>query len=347
MNRSQDDIYMQRALQLAQNGAGYVAPNPMVGAVIVYEGRIIGEGWHQKYGEAHAEVNAINSVQPQDRPLLSSSTMYVTLEPCSHYGKTPPCADLLVQEQLKRVVICNNDPHKLVAGKGIERLHNAGIEVETGVLEAEGRELNRRFFTFHEQNRPYIFLKWAQSADGYFTKDNRQQHWITGEQSRKLVHRWRSEEAAILVGTQTALTDNPKLDTRYWPIGNTPLRIVLDKNLRLPHTLNLFDGTTPTLIVTEQKQEHPVETLQLAFDGNILETLLNILHQRGIQSILVEGGAQLLNSFIRAGLWDEARVFHGTPTWGNGIVAPTLNSEACHMEMVGADRLYTYKNKAC
>lgn len=348
MSLDVDIKFMQRALELAQNGAGQVAPNPMVGAVVVHNNRIIGEGWHQHYGGPHAEVNAINAVQDKDRHLLKESTIYVNLEPCSHHGKTPPCADLLVGESLKRVVIANADPHKLVAGKGIERLQKAGIEVTAGILEAEGRELNKRFFTYHEKQRPYIILKWAQSADGFFSKDNKEQHWITGELSRKLVHKWRSEEDAILVGTQTALADNPKLDTRLWPGGKTPLRLVLDKELMLPKDLELFNGKQPTVVVSERSGSViNADIWQLPFDDLLLPALLKELYQHDVQSLIIEGGAQLLNSFIEMDLWDEARVFHGTAVWTKGIKAPILPKEPHFMEMVGHDRLYWFKNKVC
>lgn len=348
MSLDVDIKFMQRALELAQNGAGQVAPNPMVGAVVVHHNRIIGEGWHQKYGGPHAEVNAINAVQDKDRHLLKESTIYVNLEPCSHHGKTPPCADLLVRESLKRVVIANSDPHKLVAGKGVERLQKAGIEVATGVLEAEGKELNKRFFTYHEKQRPYIILKWAQSADGFFTKDSKEQYWITGEQSRKLVHKWRSEEEAIIVGTQTALADNPKLDTRLWPGGKAPLRLVLDKELKLPKDLELFNEKQPTVIVSELSGSViNADIWQLPFDDSLLPSLLKELYQHDVQSLIVEGGAQLLNSFIELDLWDEARVFQGTAVWTKGIKAPILPQEPHFMEMVGHDRLYWFKNKVC
>ena len=235
---------MRRALELAENGRGQVSPNPLVGCVIEHHGKIIGEGWHQKYGEAHAEVNAVNSVK--DKSLLKEACVYVSLEPCAHFGKTPPCADLLVENQVKKVVICNTDPNPLVAGKGIVKLREAGIEVETGILEKEGLELNKRFFHYLEKKRPYIILKWAETADGFIARKNFDSKWISNTLSRKLVHKWRTEEDAILVGTNTALYDNPQLNARDWT-GNNPVRIVIDRHLKLPADLHLFDEQIPTI----------------------------------------------------------------------------------------------------
>ncbi len=233
-----DELFMQRAIELAQLGIGAVSPNPRVGCLVVHDNKIIGEGWHQKFGEAHAEVNAINSVK--DLSLLKESTIYVNLEPCSHEGKTPPCSDLLIKHQVKKVVIANTDTNPLVAGRGVEKLKKAGIAIMTGVLEKEGRELNRRFFTFMEKKRPYIILKWAQTSDGFIAQKNFESKWITNELSRQLVHRWRSEEDAVLVGTRTASHDNPSLTVRDWS-GRNPTRIVIDRFLRLNDKLQLFD----------------------------------------------------------------------------------------------------------
>lgn len=348
-NHPTDEQYMQRALQLAALGAGHVAPNPMVGAVIVHNHVIIGEGWHREYGQAHAEVNAVASVKAEHKALLPESTMYVTLEPCSHHGKTPPCADLLVRERFKRVVICNSDPNPLVAGNGLHRLRNAGIKVDLGVLELDGAELNRRFFHHIQKKRPYIILKWAQSADGFITKDNDEQHWITGTEARTLVHRWRSEEAAILVGSGTALVDNPKLDVRLWPGGKAPLRILLDSKARTPLTHNLLDRSVPTWWVTDNSINidplpHEIKHLTLNFDDHVLPQLFGELMKAGIQSVLVEGGAKTQQYFIDHNLWDEARVFSGTPVWGKGVAAPSLGTEPISDEMVGADRLYRFRN---
>jgi diaminohydroxyphosphoribosylaminopyrimidine deaminase/5-amino-6-(5-phosphoribosylamino)uracil reductase len=293
---------MLRALQLAEIGRGNVSPNPMVGCVIVHNDLIIGEGWHKKYGDWHAEVNAVNAVT--DKSLLSEATAYVTLEPCSHFGKTPPCADLLVKHQLKRVVICNFDPFPLVAGKGIKKLQEAGIEVVTGVLEEKGRALNARFFTVVEKHRPYIILKWAESEDGFIAGENFEQIKISNSLSHKLSHKWRSEEDAIMVGTNTALFDNPKLNVREWT-GKNPVRIVIDKNARLPKNLHLFDGSIKTIIMSNPTQ-------------------FEELNQEKIQSIIVEGGTKLLQSFIDAQLFDEIRVFRSQNQLRKGVLAPIL-----------------------
>lgn len=320
-----DEQYMQRCLQLAALGAGHVAPNPMVGAVLVYDGRIIGEGYHQQYGQAHAEVNCLASVQPQDRPLIQHSTMYVSLEPCAHFGKTPPCADRLITEKVKRVVIACRDSYAEVDGKGMQKIQTAGIDVTIGVLEKEALQLNRRFFTYHQQQRPYIILKWAQSADGYIGETEKNIA-ISNAVSNRLVHRWRSEEAAILVGTNTALTDNPQLNNRYWQ-GPSPLRVVIDKRLRIPASHHLLNDAQPTLLFNcqLQKKQGNKEWIQLKDDVHFLPQLLQVLHSRGIQSVLIEGGSKLLQSVIDAQLWDEARIITNTALLlGNGVPAPTI-----------------------
>lgn len=296
----------------------------MVGCVIVYEGKIIGEGFHQQYGGPHAEVNAINSVK--DKKLLSESTVYVSLEPCAHFGKTPPCANLLVEHQVKKVIISNVDPNPLVSGKGIEILTNAGVEVEAGLLEQDGLELNKRFFKSIREKKPYIILKWAQTADGFIARDDFDSKWISNKISRKLVHKWRSEEDAILVGTNTAQYDNPSLNVRDW-VGDNPKRIVIDRHLRLDKTLNLFDQTIPTVcynLKSSSSQEN-LEYVQLSEENFMLE-LLQDLHQRDIRSLIIEGGASTLNEFIKEGLWDEARVFTAPVTFGSGIRAPLLTN---------------------
>jgi diaminohydroxyphosphoribosylaminopyrimidine deaminase/5-amino-6-(5-phosphoribosylamino)uracil reductase len=290
---------MLRAMELAQLGIGMVSPNPRVGCVIVADGRIIGEGWHQKYGDAHAEVNAVHSVE--DKTLLKGSTVFVNLEPCSHFGKTPPCADLLVQHQVKRVVISNLDVNPLVAGKGIEKLRSAGIEVLTGMLEQQGEELNQRFFTFFKKKRPYIILKWAQTADGFLARSNFDSKWISNQYARQLVHKWRAEEDAVLVGTGTAAHDNPSLTVRDWS-GRNPKRIVIDRFLRLPKTLHLFDQSADTICYNLLKQE---EKNHLVFaklsEKDFIRDLVNDLHARNVQSIIVEGGAQTLQLFLDGG----------------------------------------------
>ncbi|GAB4037434.1 bifunctional diaminohydroxyphosphoribosylaminopyrimidine deaminase/5-amino-6-(5-phosphoribosylamino)uracil reductase RibD [Spirosoma gilvum] len=355
-----ENPFMLRALELATLGRGHVSPNPMVGCVIVHDqkgqieppfGRIIGEGWHQRYGEAHAERNAILSVRPEDAHLLPESTAYVTLEPCSHYGKQPPCADLLIERTIGRVICCNDDPNPLVAGQGFAKLRSAGILVETGVMEEQGRQVNARFFTFFEKKRPYIILKWAETTDGLIGAEGGQPVKISGDLAHRLVHRWRSEEDAIMVGTNTARNDNPRLNTRLWP-GKNPVRIVFDRNLTLPSNFHLFDGSQPTIVyhqsIQERKSERVKEracvshSLFHSFTLSLLDTLQD-LHQRGIQSVLVEGGAKLLQSFISEGLWDEMRVFRSPGMLGKGIKAPGVQGKLVSREQVGADELSIYQ----
>lgn len=316
------EMFMLRAIELAELGRGAVSPNPMVGCVLVHEDRIIGEGYHQNYGEAHAEVNAIHSVKNPE--LLSEATAYVTLEPCAHFGKTPPCANLLVEKGIKSVVIATIDSNPQVGGKGVEILKNAGIEVTIGVLEKEARSQNRRFFTQINLKRPYVILKWAQTRDGFVARDDYSSKWISNTGSRQLVHRWRAEEDAILVGKNTAHFDNPTLNVRDWS-GKDPLRLVIDSRLELSQDLNLFDGTIPTLCYNVLKSEktEQLEWVKLPINFAVKD-ILEDLYQRGIQSLIVEGGAFLLNKFIDSELWDEARVFTGQSEFGQGIAAPVL-----------------------
>ena len=354
---------MLRALQLATLGRGHVSPNPLVGCVIENQGRIIGEGWHQRYGEAHAERNAILSVRTEDEHLLPESTAYVTLEPCSHYGKQPPCADLLIERKIGRVVCCNDDPFLLVAGRGFAKLRSAGIPVEVGLLAEQGRTMNRRFFTFVEQKRPYIILKWAETNDGFIAKAGGKPVQISGPLSQRLVHKWRSEEDAIMVGTNTARTDNPRLNVRLWPSvdspgvdspsvdspgvdspGKNPTRIVIDRNLSLPPDLHLFDGSQPTIVF------HRIDNKPIPERPNVIYSItqsldhsIQDLHQRQIQSVLVEGGTALLQSFLDAGLWDEMRVFRSPMMLGSGIKAPTVRGTTISREMSGADELTIYR----
>jgi diaminohydroxyphosphoribosylaminopyrimidine deaminase/5-amino-6-(5-phosphoribosylamino)uracil reductase len=323
---SAEEMFMVRAIELAKLGMGNVAPNPMVGCVIVHDGKIIGEGYHRKYGEAHAEVNAVRSVK--NRELLCQSTMYVTLEPCSHFGKTPPCADLIVDLKIPKVVIGSTDPNEKVSGRGIERLRAAGCEVIVGVLEEECDRMNRRFLTFHQKRRPYIILKWAQTEDGFIDRsraeaDFGQPTWITNDLSRIAVHKMRSDEAAILVGTKTALKDNPSLTVREWS-GNHPLRMVLDRRGILPVTCALLDQSTESLVFTEKEMESKpnLEYIPINFNRGTLEEINGVLFQRGIQSLLVEGGKSLLESYLREGLWDEARIYIGNKRFGSGVRAP-------------------------
>lgn len=316
------EIYMRRALELARNGRGAVSPNPLVGCIVVHEGRIIGEGWHKKYGEAHAEVNAIAAVQ--DKSLLPGSTLYVTLEPCSHHGKTPPCADLIIHHKVPKVVIANRDVNPLVAGNGMARLRAAGISVIPDILEREGKELNARFFTYMEKRRPHIILKWAETSDGFIARKNNDSRWISDPYSRQLVHQWRAEEDAVLVGSGTAWYDNPRLNVRDWS-GRDPVRIVIDRYLKLGANLHLFDGTQKTICynLMETRDKENVTYVRLD-DRNFLDSLITNLYKRKIQSVMVEGGARILNSFIRAGLWDEARIFVSPQLFGEGLEAPQL-----------------------
>lgn len=326
---TKDEKYISRCIQLAQNGLCNAAPNPMVGAVIVHNDRIIGEGYHIRCGEAHAEVNAIRSVK--DKSLLKESTIYVSLEPCSHYGKTPPCADLIIEKGIPRVVIGCMDPFSLVAGRGIEKLRNAGIDVTVGVLEDQCRELIHRFITFHTEKRPYILLKWAQSADGFIDKERTEGTPIAFSTplTTMLVHKKRAEYSAILVGRRTAQLDNPSLTTRHW-CGKNPVRLVIDKNLALPSSLHLFDGTARTLVFTQETStpNYPNTTfITLDFSENILPQIMEVLHREKLQSLMVEGGSTLLQSFIDAGLWDEVRIEVSPLLLEEGIKAPTLDKK--------------------
>lgn len=353
-----DEIFMARCLELARCGEGSVSPNPMVGAVVVHDGKIIGEGYHIKHGQAHAEVNAIAAVK--DKSLLPESTIYVNLEPCSHFGKTPPCADLIKDMRIPRVVVASTDPNPLVAGRGVDTLRKAGRDVTVGVLEQEALELNRRFYTFHIQKRPYVILKWAQTLDGYIDAIRKEDDpiapiWITNELSRRLVHKWRSDEQAILVGTNTVEKDNPKLNVRDWS-GNNPLRVVLDRKLRLSVGSNVFDGSVPTLVFTgnnaSASQRKPdlqdvpgLELLTIDFAKGIEQQVLTELYQRGVLSVIVEGGAALINNFVRKNLWDESRVFVGNTFFGDGVKAPNLTGELYSYDEIGDSKLFTYRNK--
>lgn len=336
-----DELLIQRTFDLARLGAGAVSPNPLVGCVIVKDGEVIGEGWHRSYGEAHAEVNAVVSVS--DKSQISGSTIYVNLEPCSHHGKTPPCSDMLIQHGVKKVVISNLDTNPLVGGEGIKKLKAADITVVTGVLEKEGRELNKRFFTFHEKQRPYIVLKWAQTADGFIAHSNYDSKWISNDFSRQLVHKWRSEEDAVLVGTKTAAHDNPMLNAREWS-GRNPVRLVIDRFLRLSDNLNLFDKSVPTIFFNLLKhEEHTNLKLVRLDEKDFILKLLTYLHKEKIQSLLVEGGSQTLSFFIQAGLWDEARIFTSPRSFHKGIKGPTLHGELVSGEQISTDLLQVYQ----
>lgn len=373
------EIYMHRCLQLARLGAGIVAPNPMVGSVLVHTNKIMGEGYHRVYGGAHAEVDCINSVKGENEALISQSTLYVSLEPCAHFGKTPPCTDLIIKNKIGKVVVGCRDPFFQVNGKGIEKLQAAGVEVIIAVLEEECKDLNKRFFIFHKERRPYIILKWAETGDGKIAlpsnsrsvgeprsqtseaitnkgrvkvevsakmdspigrgREEASRLSISNEQTNRLVHKWRSEEMAILVGTNTAFLDDPYLTTRLWP-GRDPIRMVIDMHLQLPESLHLFDGKTPTIVFNLHKHTLPLEKIsstdsesssvgyyQVTEDVSLVHQIVNALHYLNIQSVIVEGGAQLLQSFIDDGSWDEARVITNEHLIiANGLAAPVLRN---------------------
>ena len=319
--------YIKRCLEIAKLGIGTAHPNPSVGAVLVVDNKIIGEGFTSPYGGSHAEVNAINSVK--DKELLKQATIYVTLEPCSHFGKTPPCSDLIINSEIKKVVIGCVDSNSLVSGKGIERLKNAGCEVIVGVLEKECKEHHKRFFTFHDKKRPYIILKWAVTNDGFIAPKNRNKQapvWITNETSRQLVHKWRSEEHAILVGTTTVLEDNPTLNVRDWN-GENPVRIVIDKGLKIPTNLNIYDTSIKTIFITEKESNNRKNIFfeKISFSNLVASQICYVLFKHKIQSVIVEGGAKTVQTFIDENLWDEARVFESEVSFTNGVKAPVIN----------------------
>lgn len=339
---------MKRALQLAKLGGVYVAPNPMVGAVIVHDGKIIGEGYHQKYGSAHAEVNAVASVK--DQSLLSSSTIYVTLEPCAHFGKTPPCADLIVFHQFKRVVVACIDTFSKVAGNGIKRIRKAGIEVQIGVLEKEARFLNRRFFTYHEKKRPYIILKWAETQDGFIDK-KREPHekginWITQPETQNLVHKWRGEEQAILVGVNTVNNDNPRLTLREFKIGKNPIRIVLDPKNRIDPASEVVNDGQPTLHFTqgENQVQEQKNYARIQIDPFQLGKVLQEIYNQNITSVLIEGGKYTLEQFIQENYWDEARILQGESIFSSGLKAPSINRTTKRTMIFGKDSYHLIYN---
>ncbi len=343
---SPDEEYMKICLELAGKGFSRVAPNPMVSCVIVLNDKIIGSGYHEKYGESHAEVNAINSVE--NKTLLEQATLYVNLEPCSHFGKTPPCADLIIKYKIPNVVMGSMDPFSAVNGKGLKKLLDAGINVKTRILEQECKELNKRFFVSNEKKRPYVILKWAQTLDGFIDSkrtfgDKKKPLQITNQESKKLTHKWRSEEQAIIVGTNTALLDNPQLTVREIE-GINPLRIVIDQFLKIPKNFNLLDKNTPTLIFTslEKEPENNLEFIKIDFSQDIIPQILEELHKRNIQSLLVEGGAELLNSFLKENLWDEIRVFTSQQKINEGVKAPVLNLTPSAVEKIKDDNLHIY-----
>lgn len=382
---------MLRCLELAANGLRAAMPNPSVGAVLVHNDRIIGEGFTSPFGGPHGEVNCINSVQESDRHLIPDSTLYVSLEPCSHYGKTPPCCDLIIAQQIQNVVVGTVDPNEKVAGNGIRKLQEAGKNVTVGILEKECREFNRRFFTFHEKKRPYIILKWAESADGFLSPLNRlpdgstvgfldnsidglldaEQNqtikasdnlkieqsndpitaekkpvWITNLYSRQLVHKWRSEEMAILAGTQTIIDDNPQLDVRSWT-GSNPVRIILDRHNRIDDSYSVKNGKIKTIVLTEKSNLSNLDNLsyeRIVFDGNLAHSISDVLYRHNLQSVIVEGGNRTLQTFIDAGLWDEARAFRGKVVFTEGTPAPQLYAEQASKEQLLDDELIIYRN---
>ena len=338
--------YIKRCLQISKLGIGTTRPNPSVGAVLVVDDRIIGEGFTSPYGGNHAEVNAISAVK--DPTLLATATMYVTLEPCSHFGKTPPCADLIIKNEIKKVVIGCLDSNVLVAGKGIERLQNAGCEVIVGVLEKECKAHHRRFFTFQIKNRPFIILKWAQTLDAYIAPKNRVTQtpvWITNEVSRQLVHKWRSEEQSILVGTTTVLDDNPGLDVRHWK-GEDSVRIVIDKELKIPANLKVYDGSVKTIFINETRTyaKGTIFFEKINFSEPIAIQICAVLFKHKIQSLIVEGGTKTIQTFIDENLWDEAKVFYGKVHFNDGVNAPKLDVIPTKEENIKDDILKTYLN---
>jgi diaminohydroxyphosphoribosylaminopyrimidine deaminase/5-amino-6-(5-phosphoribosylamino)uracil reductase len=340
--------YMGRCIQLAKNGLGTTYPNPLVGSVVVHGGKIIGEGWHYKAGQPHAEVNAIASVTEPN--FLKEATLYVSLEPCSHFGKTPPCADLIIRSGIKKVVIGSLDPNPQVAGRGIKKLMEAGCEVIVGVLENDCAELNKRFFTFHTKKRPYIFLKWAQTADGFIapkpeTRNEKKPVWISNVFSRQLAHKTRAEEQAILVGTNTVLQDNPSLTVRDWG-GENPLRIVVDRELKIPESFSAFDASAPTLVFTEKDAANKgtITFEKIDFAASVPAQICNSLFRRNIQSVIVEGGAQILQTFIDENFWDEAHIFNGTGSFMEGLHVPRFSGSLISEMQLKGDCLRIYKN---
>tara|TARA_R110002049_G_scaffold306635_1_gene505474 strand:- start:49159 stop:50163 length:1005 start_codon:yes stop_codon:yes gene_type:complete len=329
------ETYIKRCIEIAKNGLGSTRPNPMVGSVIVYNNQIIGEGFTSKYGGNHAEVNAINSVS--DKNLLKEATLYVTLEPCSHFGKTPPCSDLIIKHRIPNVVIGSVDEHEKVAGKGIEKLKNAGCNVIVGVLENECKNHHKRFFTFHNKKRPYIILKWAETADGFiapFTKNELKPVWITNAFSRQLVHKWRAEEQAILVGTNTVLQDDPNLTTRDWA-GENPIRVVIDRKEKLSKDFMVFNNESETISISNKNVD---------FSKNIAKQICYILFKKNINSIIIEGGSKTIQTFIDENLWDEARIFTGNTQFKEGVKAPEFSGQLISEEKIISDILKIYKN---
>jgi diaminohydroxyphosphoribosylaminopyrimidine deaminase/5-amino-6-(5-phosphoribosylamino)uracil reductase len=330
------ETYIKRCLKIAKNGLSTTRPNPMVGAVVVYNDKIIGEGFTSPYGGNHAEVNAINSVE--DKTLLSKSTIYVTLEPCSHFGKTPPCSDLIVKHKIPEVVIGCIDDNPEVSGKGIAKLEASGCKVTVGVLQSECKSHHKRFFTFHNKKRPYIILKWAETRDRFMapkSKDEQKPIWITNTYSRQLVHKWRTEEQAILVGTNTVIKDNPSLTVRNWK-GQHPIRVVLDREQKLSSDFNVFNNSAETIKITKR---------DIDFNKPIATQIADVLFKENINSIIIEGGAKTLQTFIDENLWDEARVFIGNTEFKEGVIAPKFSGRLISESRIEEDILKIYMNK--
>ncbi len=327
--------YIKRCIEIAKNGLGATAPNPMVGSVIVYNNNIIGEGYTSAYGSHHAEVNAINSVK--NKELLKDATLYVTLEPCSHSGKTPPCSDLIIKHHIPNVVVGCLDDNPQVAGKGIAKLKASGCNVTVGVLETNCKQHHKRFFTFHNKKRPYIILKWAETLDGFIApleKDAKMPVWITNKFSRQLVHKWRAEEQAILVGTNTITEDNPSLTVRDWT-GKNPTRIVIDRENKLSESYSVFNAEADTLKISKNNVD---------FNKPLAEQMIALLYSKNINSVIIEGGAQTIETFIDEHLWDEARVFRGPTNFKNGIKAPEFHGQLISEEKIIDDTLHIYVN---
>ena len=340
--------YMRRCIELAKLGLGNTYPNPMVGSVIVYKKKIIGEGWHREAGQSHAEVNAIESVT--DNSLLKKATIYVSLEPCSHFGKTPPCADRIISEGIPKVVIGSVDPNPKVAGNGIQKLIDAGCKVKSGILKEECDALNKRFFTYHQLKRPYIILKWAETKDGFIAplkRDEQKPVWITNELSRQRVHKIRAEEQAILIGTNTALEDNPSLTVRDWE-GTSPTKILIDRNLKVSEDFKIFRDEKPVLVFTSENKKDTNHSLNIKvdFERDLAPQICNSLFERGIQSVIVEGGAQTIQSFIDLDLWDEAFVFQGKGSFESGVARPKIEGTQISEEKIEDDLLIHYKKPA-
>ena len=341
-----DEIYIQRCIDLAQKGIRAVAPNPMVGCVIVVNDKIIGEGYHQRYGEAHAEVNAINNVA--NKSLLNKATLYVSLEPCSHTGKTPPCAELIIKSGIKKVVVGTQDPNPIVGGKGIEKLKNRGIEVKEGILREQCLELNKRFFTFHEKQRPYVILKWAQTLDGFLDRirddETQKINWISEPETKTIVHKWRSEEQSILVGRNTITNDNPSLTVRDYG-GINPIRLVIDSQLEIGGELNIYSKDAPTIVFNRIKNETKNNVEWVKIKETSTKNILEELFKRGIQSVFVEGGSRTLQYFIIDNVWDEARVVVGQKYFKDGYKAPIINKVPIKSIPFGKDMIHYYKRK--